>query len=73
MTPPMPAIGTSCPSNCIVYGAAIIDAIITVVYGNNVVNVAKNVQTAVRSVIQASTGFEDAEVNVHVSGISFDR
>ena len=51
----------------------IIDAIITVVYGNNVVNVAKNVQTAVRSVIQASTGFEDAEVNVHVSGISFDR
>ena len=51
----------------------IIDAIINVVYGNNVVNVAKNVQTAVRSVIQASTGFEDAEVNVHVSGISFDR
>ena len=51
----------------------IVDAIITVVYGNNVVNVAKNVQTAIRSVLQASTGFEDAEVNVHVSGISFDR
>ena len=51
----------------------IVDAIITVGYGNNVVNVAKNVQTAVKSVIQASTGFEDAEVNVHVCGISFDR
>ena len=49
----------------------IVDAIITV--GYNVVNVAKNVQTAVKSVIQASTGFEDAEVNVHVCGISFDR
>ena len=51
----------------------IVDAIITVVYGSNVVHVAKNVQTAIRSVLQASTGFEDAEVNVHVSGISFDR
>ena len=54
-------------------GQIIVDVIITVVYGNNVVNVAKNVQAAVKSVIQASTGFEDAEVNVHVSGISFDR
>ena len=51
----------------------IVDTIITVSYGNNVVNVAKNVQSSVRSVIQASTGFEDAEVNVHVAGISFDR
>jgi uncharacterized alkaline shock family protein YloU len=51
----------------------IVDVIITVTYGSNVVNVAKNVQTAVRNVIQASTGFEDSEVNVHVSGISFDR
>ena len=51
----------------------IVDVIITVTYGNNVVNVAKKVQTAVKTVLQASTGFEDAEVNVHVSGISFDR
>lgn len=50
----------------------IVDTIITVSYGKNVVSVAKNVQEAVRSVIQASTGF-DAEVNVHVSGISFER
>ncbi len=51
----------------------IVDAIITVRYGSNVVQVARDVQTAVRNVIQSSTGFEDAEVNVHVSGISFDR
>ncbi len=50
----------------------IVDTIITVTYGSNVVSVAKNVQNAVRSVVQASTGF-DAEVNVHVAGISFDR
>ena len=51
----------------------ITDAIITVSYGSNVVNVAKAVQNAVRNVIESTTGFEDAEVNVHVSGISFDR
>ena len=51
----------------------IVDTIITVSYGSNVVSVAKNAQTAIRNVIQSSTGFEDAEVNVHVSGISFDR
>ena len=51
----------------------ITDAIITVSYGSNVVKVAQAVQTAVRDVIQSTTGFDDAEVNVHVSGISFDR
>ena len=51
----------------------ITDAIITVSYGSNVVNVAKAVQNAVRNVIESTTGFEDAEVNVHVSGISFER
>ena len=51
----------------------ITDAIITVSYGSNVVSVAKNVQDAVRNVIVSTTGFEEAEVNVHVSGISFDR
>ena len=49
------------------------DVIITVSYGNNVVNVAKAVQEAVRNVIVSTTGFESTEVNVHVSGISFDR
>ena len=51
----------------------VVDTIITVTYGNNVVSVAKAVQSSVRNVIQSATGFEDAEINVHVSGISFDR
>ena len=51
----------------------IADVIVNVAYGHNVVNVAKAVQGAVRGAIQATTGSENAEVNVHVSGISFDR
>ena len=53
-------------------GRIITDTIITVSYGSNVVNVAKEVQNTVRNVIQSTTGYDDAEVNVHVSGISFD-
>ena len=51
----------------------IVDTIISVSYGSNVVNVAKSVQDAVRNVIQSTTGFENSEVNVHVAGISFER
>ena len=51
----------------------ITDAIITVSYGSNVVSVAKAIQNAVCNVIESTTGFQDAEVNVHVSGISFER
>ncbi len=49
------------------------DIIITVSYGYNVVNVAKAVQNSIRNVIGSVTGFDDTVVNVHVSGISFDR
>ena len=49
------------------------DIIITVVYGCNIVNVAREVQEKVMSLVQASTGIENAEVNVHVSGIAFDK
>ncbi len=51
----------------------IIDVIITVVYGSNIVAVANEVQDKVMSLVQASTGIERAEVNVHVSGISFEK
>ena len=51
----------------------IVDAIITVAYGSNVVNVARNVQEAIKNVILSSTGIENAEINVHVAGISFDK
>ncbi len=51
----------------------LIDVIITVTYGHNVVSVSKAVQEKVRTAIQAATGSESTEVNVHVSGISFER
>ena len=51
----------------------LIDVIITVKYGNNVVNVSRAVQQAVRRALQAATGSENAEVNVHVSGLAFDK
>ncbi len=51
----------------------IIDVIINVLYGSNIVQVAQNVQDKVMSLVQASTGFDQAEVNVHVAGISFDK
>ncbi len=51
----------------------IIDVIINVLYGSNIVQVARDVQDKVMSLVQASTGIEHAEVNVHVSGISFEK
>ena len=51
----------------------VVDVIITVEYGCNIVKVAQSVQDKVMSLVQASTGIEQAEVNVHVSGISFDK
>ena len=54
-------------------GKIIVDVIINVVYGCNIVQVAHEVQEKVITLIQASTGIEQAEVNVHVSGIAFDK
>lgn len=54
-------------------GKIIVDAIITVSYGNNIVSVAKAVQEEVLSAVQSATGLESAEVNVHVSGVAFDK
>ena len=47
------------------------DAVITVRYGGNILDVARKVQTNALSAIQTSTGFEDASVNVHVAGVEF--
>ena len=54
-------------------GKIVVDTIITVTYGCNVVAVAKNVQEKVMNAVQAATGLENAAVNVHVSGIAFDK
>ena len=51
----------------------IIDVIITVKYGCNVVAVAKTVQESLHDMVISTTGMEQAEVNVHVSGIAFEK
>ena len=51
----------------------VVDAIITVCYGYNIMDVAKNVQEEVLNVVLTATGLENAEVNVHVSGVAFDN
>ena len=51
----------------------IVDIIITVAYGSNIVNVARSVQEKVLTAVQMATGLEQVEVNVHVTGISFEK
>ena len=51
----------------------VVDTIITVSYGSNIVHVARNVQEKVINTVSAATGIQKAEVNVHVSGIAFDK
>ena len=51
----------------------VVDTIITVAYGSNIVNVARSVQEKVINAVLAATGIEKAEVNVHVSGIAFEK
>ena len=51
----------------------IVDVIVNVKYGSNIVKVAQEVQDKVMSMVQASTGIEQAEVNVHISGIAFEK
>ena len=54
--------------NCVV-----VDVIITVTYGNNILKVAQDVQEKIINVIQYTTGFEQPQVNVHVSGLAFEK
>ena len=50
-----------------------VDAVILVRYGCNIVNVAKEVQNSVTEAVQAITGIDKAEVNVHVAGVAFEK
>lgn len=50
-----------------------VDAVILVRYGCNIVNVAKEVQNSVTEAVQAITGIDKAEANVHVSGVAFEK
>ncbi|MBR5094660.1 MAG: Asp23/Gls24 family envelope stress response protein [Oscillospiraceae bacterium] len=56
-----------------VEGKIVVDTIITVSYGSNVVKVARAVQEKVLTAVQTATGIEDAQVNVHVTGIAFEK
>ncbi len=57
----------------IIEGVVTIDAIIMVRYGSNVVQVAKQVQDAVTAAIESMTGMGAPRVNIHVSGVAFDK
>ena len=50
-----------------------VDAVILVRYGCNIVSVAKDVQNSVSEAVKAITGIDKTEVNVHVSGIEFEK
>ena len=42
-------------------------------YGSNVVGVAQQVQDAVTAAVESMTGMGTPVVNVHVSGVAFDK
>lgn len=50
-----------------------IDAIITVLYGSKIVDVAASVQEKVAGAVVSATGIDDCTVNVHVSGVAFEK
>lgn len=50
-----------------------IDAIITVLYGSKIVDVAAAVQEKVAGAVVSTTGIDDCTVNVHVSGVAFEK
>lgn len=52
---------------------AVVDVIITVYYGYSIMKVAQDVQERVAEVVHETTGFEKPMVNVHVSGLAFDK
>ncbi len=54
-------------------GVIIVDAIITVRYGCNIVNIARAVQDKVQPLVVSTTGIEKTQVNVHVAGVEFDK
>lgn len=53
--------------------AVVVDISILVRYGSTVLEVAKQVQEAVANSVEATSGLEVKEVNVHVGGVTFER
>lgn len=50
-----------------------LDVSLVVLYGHSVVEIAKNVQTAVTNAVESMTGLKVASVDVNVSGISMGK
>ena len=50
-----------------------VDAVILVRYDCTIVSVAKDVQNSVSEAVKAITGIDKTEVNVHVSGVVFEK
>ena len=53
-------------------GKIVVDALILVRYGYAIANVAKKVQSSVTSALESMVGYTPV-VNVHVSGVAFDK
>jgi uncharacterized alkaline shock family protein YloU len=51
----------------------VVDIILSIAYGRNIVKVATAVQDKVLSVLQSTTGIDKLQVNVHVAGIAFEK
>ena len=51
----------------------IVDAIIMVLYGCNIVGVARSVQEKLMTLVQSTTGIDNAEIKVHASGVAFEK
>lgn len=54
-------------------GGVTVDIIIMVRYGSSVMGVAKQVQDSVSAAVESMTGMGRPTVNVHVSGVAFDK
>ena len=54
-------------------GVIYVDTIIMVRYNSNVVSVARQVQDTVTAAVESMTGMGTPVVNVHVSGVAFDK
>mgnify|MGYP002572184442 FL=1 len=50
-----------------------IECAVVLSYGYDVVEVAKNVQQSVKNAVESMTGIGKPIVNVHVSGVAFDK
>jgi len=53
--------------------SVVVDVMILVSYGCKIVSVAKAVQEKVTTIMEATTGMDKITVNVHVSGIAFEK